>query len=199
MLRGAFAGRLPSRYVFNPFIKSFILSEVFLWSAWNFIIPIFSVYVATQLTGGNIQTASFAFSFYLIARVIVELISSFFLEKTKDKQKLMVVIAGNCLLSVAYLGFAFFMNIQLFYFFFIVAGIGLGIGTPAKNCLFSAHLDKNRETTEWGMYDAIVFIGMALAASLGGLIANQYGFSTLYILASIINIIGIVPYLLYIR
>lgn len=30
---------------------------------------------------------------------------------------------------------------------------------PAKNALFSSHLDKNKDITEWGIYDATIFSG----------------------------------------
>jgi predicted MFS family arabinose efflux permease len=77
--------------------------------------------------------------------------------------------------------------------------MGLGIASPIKNSLFATHLDKNKETTEWGIYDAVTFVGMASTAALGGFIASSYGFNFLFVIAAIVNFIGILPYLLYIR
>ena len=63
----------------------------------------------------------------------------------------------------------------------VVAGAGLGIASPAKNSLFSIHLDKNKEAIEMGVTDAVVLVCMALAGALGGFIAITYGFKILFI------------------
>lgn len=199
MLREQFLGKNPSHFQINPVVKSFIISETFLWSAWNFVTPIFAIFVVSNIEGGNVQIAASAFSAYLIARVFSELASGRYLLKTNDKTKFLVTIIGMFFISLSYVGFAFSRTILFLFIFYAVAGIGLGIASPAKNSLFSTHLDRNKEPSEWGIYDAATFIGMALAAALGGFIANQYGFSFLFLLASIINLLGIFPYLLYIR
>ena len=66
------------------------------------------------------------------------------------------------------------------FIFYGVIGLGLGISSPVKYSLFSTHLDKNKETSEWGIYDASVFMGMAMSATIGGFIAYRYGFSLLF-------------------
>ena len=98
-------------------------------------------------------------------------------------------------MSIAYIGFAFSHNIPFLFFFYILIGIGFGVASPAKYSLFTNHIDKEKTSTEWSMYDAINLIGIASATALGGFIASIYGFAFLFILASIVNILAIVPYL----
>lgn len=199
MLREQFIGRNPSHFQVNPIVKAFIVSELFLWSAYNFVVPIFAIFVVNNIEGGNVQLAASAFSVYLIARVIVELVICRHLSKTNETERFLITILGMALLSLSYLGFAFSHSVAPLFIFYGIVGVGLGIASPAKNSLFSTHLDKNKEPTEWGIYDAVTFFGMAASAALGGFIVSQYGFPLLFVLASIVNIIGIVPYLLYIR
>lgn len=199
MIRGLFLGRNPSHFQINPIVKAFIISETFLWSAWNFVTPIFAIFVVSNIEGGNVQIAASVFSVYLIARVFSELLSGRYLLGKSDREKFILTIVGMLLVSLAYVGFSFSRTIFFLFVFYVVAGIGLGIAAPAKNSLFSTHLDRNKEPSEWGIYDAITFIGMALATALGGFIAGQYGFQFLFLLASIVNFLGIFPYLLYIR
>ena len=99
-------------------------------------------------------------------------------------------------MSIAYIGFMISTNIYHIFAFYTVIGVGLGIAAPAKNSLFAIHLDKNKEATEWSITDAVSFICMALATSLGGLIATDYGFHILFIIACIINAIATIPYIL---
>lgn len=195
MIRETFMGKNPSHFHVNSIVKAFIASETFLWSARNLIIPIFAVFAAEDVTGGSIELAASAFSIFLIVRVVFELITGKLVSEKSEITLMKVTIAGMIFLSLSYIGLAFSENIwMVFLFFGGFSGIGLGIASPAKNALFSVHLDKKKETMEWGVRDSLVFGSMAASAALGGFIAGEYGFSILFILASIINIVGIVPY-----
>ena len=198
MIREMFIGRVPSHFEVNSVVKAFMVGEMLLWSAWNSVYPIIALF-AIQLPGGDIKTAASAYSTYLVVRVVFELISGRLLMASGELRKFAVTVLGVSVISVAYLGFARAGSLYELYFFYAVAGCGIGLASPAKNSLFSTHLDKNRESLEWGMLDAAVFMSMALSAALGGFVAEQYGFSVLFYIATIINLAGIIPYLLYIR
>ena len=197
MLKEKFLGRNPSHFSINPVVKTYIVSEAFLWSAWDFVMPIFGIFIVTNIAGATIQTAATGYSIYLVNRVIFEIISGRILRGSSDRKKFIITIFGMACLTIAYVGFAFSHNIIAIFAFYSLLGFGLGVASPAKNSLFSIHLDKNKEATEWSLADAVSFICMALATSLGGFIATQYGFSALFLIASIINLLGMIPYLLY--
>lgn len=197
MLKERFLGRHPSNFIINPVVKSYIISEAFLWSAWDFVIPLFSVFVVTTIPGGTIQTAATGYSVYLIARVIFELTSGKLLLNTSDKKKFLFTIIGMIVISCAYAGFAISQTPLAIFVFYGLMGAGLGIATPGKSAIFSMHLDKNKEATEWSLADAVCAICMAFATPLGGFIVMQYGFAPLFLLASVVNLLGIIPYLLY--
>ena len=197
MLRELFIGKRPSHFHINPLVKAFIISECFLWSAWNFIIPIFAIFALKDIVGGKIELAASGYSIHLVFRVIFELIVGRYLTRSSDSKKLKIAILGILTITVAYIGFIFTNTIFLFFFFYAVAGGGFGIVSPAKNTLFSTHLDKDKESMEWGVSDATAFIAIAMAAALGGFIAGQYGFRVLFILSAIVNTISIIPYVLY--
>jgi len=199
MLKEAFIGRNPSHFHMDRIVEAFIVSETLLWSAWNFVTPIFAIFVVNSVEGGDIQIAASAFSIYLIARVITEIIIGRYLSRKTDGNKFILTVLGMLLMSVAYIGFSFSHTILLLFLFYILIGIGMGIASPAKNSLFIEHIDKNRSATEWSLYDAVTLIGVASATALGGFIAGTYGFSFLFLLAAVVNTLGIIPYLLYRR
>jgi len=197
VIKEIFLGKKPSDFHMNPVVKAFIISEIFLWSSWNAIIPIFAIFAATKIPGGNTEIAAASFSTYLIVRVIFELISGRYLSKSTDIQKFIISIIGIILMSVGYVGFALTKNVSSLFLFYGVIGMGLGIASPAKNSLFSSHLDKDKEVTEWSVYDGFVFMGMAMSATIGGFVANRYGFTFLFYLVAITNLLSIIPYILY--
>jgi len=195
MLKEQYIGRNPSHFKLNKVVEAFIISETFLWSAWSFVAPIFAIFVVNGIRGGNIQIAASAYSIHLIVRVIFEIISGKYLGGKADKYKLYLVISGMILMSISYMGFAFSHSILALFLFYILIGIAFGVASPAKYSLFTEHIDKDKATTEWSLYDAINLIGIASATALGGFIASLYGFTFLFILASIVNLLGIIPYL----
>lgn len=199
MLREVFLGKNPSNFHLNPVVKAFIISETFVWSSWNSVTPIFSIFAATQIPQGNTEIAASVFSVHLIVRIIFELLSGKYLLQATETKKFLVTVSGIIFMTIAYLGFAKTQTVPPLYLFAAIAGFAFGIATPAKNSLFSTHLDKNKESLEWGIYDASAFMGMALAVSVGGFIANRYGFPLLFTMAAILNLFGIIPYILYLH
>lgn len=199
MIKEIFLGRAPSHFHLNPIVKAFIVSETLLWSSWNSVAPIFSIFAATQIPGGNTAIAASVFSVHLIIRIIFELISGRYLLTAAEAKKFLLTLVGILLLSAAYFGFSQTHNIFPLYLFASLAGAGFGVASPAKNSLFSTHLDKHKEAFEWGIYDAAAFIGMAFSATLGGLIAQRFGFQVLFALAAVGNLASIIPYLLYLQ
>lgn len=183
----------------NAIVRAYIISESLLWSAWSFLTPILAVFVVRTIPHANVAIAASSVSVYLLSRVIFELFSGRFLVKRSDKEKLEVTIWGMALISIAYIGFVLCKTIPILFYLQFLIGMGLGIASPAKNSLFSTYLDKNKEAEEWGISDAISFTCMAIATAVGGVIAKEFGFTILFLLAGGINFIAIVPYALYIR
>ena len=198
MLGESFSGKNPSHFQMSPIVKSYIVGDSLLWSAWNLTTPIFAIFFINGIHNGNVQLAATGYSIYLVSRVVFELLTGPYLAKSTDRKKFIATCTGMVLISFAYLGFSVSTEIFQVFIFYALAGMGLGIASPAKNSLFSMHLDKNKESEEWSISDAISFVCMALATALGGLIAGQYGFKVLFYVAAIINMIGIIPYLPYV-
>ncbi len=191
--------RKSAEYVnLNPFLRTYVVAEMLIWSSLNFVTPIFALYVAT-LPSGNIEVAAAAVTVFLVVRVVAELLSGVYSAKASEHKKIIITLFSVGLISLGYLGFSFANSIDLIYLSYGLIGAGLGFATPAKNTLFSSHLDRNKETVEWGLMDASVLIFMALTATLGGYIATNYGFVTLFYTAAVVNILGVIPFLIYLK
>lgn len=184
-----------SHFHMNRIVRACILAETILWSSWNLFTPIFAIFVLTDIKNGNIEAAASGFSMYLICRIIFELLSAKYLINKPERMKFQITVIGMLCLSIAYIGFSFTTTIFEMFFFYLIAGVGLGIATPAKSVLFAMHLDKNREAAEWSIGDAVVNIFIAGTTIIGSIIAKQFGFSALFLLAGLLNLIGTLPYI----
>lgn len=56
--------------------------------------------------------------------------------------------------------------------------------------IFSRHIDKNREGTEWGVYFTLTDVSSALFAIIGGQLAATVGFRTLIIAVVVLSLLG---------
>jgi len=196
MLKEILGGHRPSHFSPNIFVKSVITSETIFWASQNLFGPIFAIFVTNEISGGNIETAATAISIYWVVRILLELFSTIFFNKPKESIRLLLVIIGFLICGIAQLFFIkadSMLSILIIYSFI---GVGIGLASPQRNALFSSHIDKNQETTEWGAYDIIVFTGIALSTTLGGFIATQYGFKTLFLVSGILCLVSIIPYIL---
>lgn len=194
-----FLGHKPSHFKVNKIVRAFIMSETLLWSGWALVNPVFAIFVVDRVAGGNISTAAAAVTVYMIARIVFELWAGMRLSRSSNHTKFIYSIVGIVLVGLVYLGFGFATEIYHVFLLQVLSGLGFGISTPAKMSLFSDHLDKSRESVEWGWYDAAVFGGMALTAFLGGVIAANFGFRALFIVSSVTIFLGAIPFVLFVN
>ena len=76
------------------------------------------------------------------------------------------------------------------YCFQALQGVAMAMAVPAWAAIFTRHIDREHEGIEWGVYQTLVDLGSAGAASLGGFLAFRFGFTYLFILVSIASFIG---------
>lgn len=194
MLREAFLSRHPSHFQINPVVRAFILAEMFLWSGWNFFFPLIGVFVIEEVGGADLKVVATAYSLYMVSRVGFELLSAKKFGRAKDTTRLAITIVGGLIIGFGYLSFLVASSVFLLFLTYILIGAGIGISSPTKLSLFSMHLDKNKEATEWSFYDALSFGGMAISGVLGGVIASKFGFDVIFIGAAFLNFLGVLPY-----
>lgn len=186
------------KFKINSVVKAFILAEMLLWSGWNFIMLFFSIYI-TRLPGGTVQHAATATSIYFLSRVIFGLTSGRLLVKKSKEYKFAITIIGMSIVTICYIFMSQKTRMLDIFILFGGIGAGLGLATPAKNSLFSSHINKDKESLTWSALDAGVFISLAITTSIGGILINNYGFSSLFLIAAGINTLAIIPYLLYLQ
>lgn len=181
----------------NKIVKAFIVSEFFWASAWNAIIPVFSVFAIKAVPGSNISLATTAFGVHVAVRIIVELIfSKYFSKVTSNRSRIMFALIGIIIVCLSYIGFAFISNPWLSYVFYGLLGLGVGINVPPKMSFFSSNLEKGKEAFAWSIYDVTSMGGSAVAAIIAGYIIHDFGFQTLFAISAFVNLLSTLPYIL---
>ena len=66
------------------------------------------------------------------------------------------------------------------------------MSTAGWTALFSRHMDKGKESTEWGVDAVAVGLGPGIAAALGGLAVTYLSFNFVFILVTLAGLAGVV-------
>src|SRR3990172_9566195 len=85
----------------NRIIKILIYSDTLILSAFSLYLPIFAIFVATQITGGSTTIAGLAAASYWLTRAIIQLPISRFLDKHDgEKRSFQALVWGSFLFSI---------------------------------------------------------------------------------------------------
>jgi len=178
-------------YKINIVVKILILSDFFIYSASQLIAPIFAIFIIDNVTGAGLKEIGIATALFLIAKSICEIPIGLYIDKSKtEKDDLYTALIGTALMSLIYIAYIFIKEIWQLYLLQTLLGIAFAISYPGWVSIFSKHIDKGKEATEWSMYDVMLGVGTAATSALGGFIAVSFGFATLFVIVSVTSFIG---------
>ncbi|MDD5253956.1 MAG: MFS transporter [Candidatus Nanoarchaeia archaeon] len=172
----------------NRTIRLLVISDVLLLTGLGLISPILAIFIKENLIGGTIAAAGLAGTIYLITKSLVQLPFSKYVDRHDHRVKFLII--GTFIISLVPFLYIFSTHIFHIYLAQFIYGIGAGLVYPCWLSLFSTHLDKKKEGFEWSMYSTSVGIGVAIAAAVGGTIAQFVGFKVTFILTGIAALIG---------
>ena len=155
--------------------------------------PIYAVFV--EQIGGDLLTAGAAYAAFSFAAGILIFIISRWEDHVKHKEKLVVV--GYFVMTLGYLGYIMIRTPLDLFVVQAVLGVGNAILSPAWDAIYSKRLDKGRYASEWGIWESMNYIVIALAALIGGFLANVFGFRFIFVIMFILSFFGFLISLLF--
>ncbi|QQR84020.1 MFS transporter [Candidatus Peregrinibacteria bacterium] len=167
-------------------IKILLVSDGWVNLALGMIGPIYAIFV--EEIGGDILDASWAFSTYMFTAGIIMYLLSKWEDKAKHKEKF--VVAGYALTSLGCLMYFFVHNQATLLLTQAVLGLSVAILSPSFDAIYSHYVKASEEASNWGIWEALSYIATAIAAIIGGYIANSFGFKTLFVVMFIVSLFG---------
>jgi MFS family permease len=174
----------------NKIIKFLIISDLLILTSFGLIAPILSIFFKDNLVGGTILNAGLATTIFFLAKSVVQLPFSRFIDAHNSRIRLNWLICGSFLISAVPFLYIFVTSIYSIFFIQIIYGIGSGLAFPAWLGLWSTHLDKKKESFEWSLYSTVTGVGTAMAAAVGAALAQFIGFAYTFIVVGIASLIG---------
>ncbi len=97
---------------------------------------------------------------------------------------------GFLLLGITAFLFAGVSKVWEFYLVQAIRGIAMAFYAATWTVIFSKHLDKKREAFEWSLDSMAVGIGAGLSGLMGSVIAESFGYYTLFVVVGIMSLMG---------
>jgi len=176
----------------NNVVKYLVLSDLIFFAGWGLITPIFAIFIVNSIQGGSILVVGIASSIYWILTSILRIPFGIFLDNHKgEKDDYFFLLAGLFIASLIPFGYIFSKLPWHIYILQAIYGIGLAMSFSGWSAIFTRHIDKGKEATEWGLDATSVGIGTGISAVIGGWAVTQFGFNPVFIVVGILGLIGV--------
>lgn len=173
----------------NYTIRRLMLSDALIFTGIGLVVPILSIFVKDNLSGGSIAAAGIATFIFLATKSMVQIPFSNFTDGNPGI-RMKFLIFGTFLMSGAALLFVPATTVATIYLAQLLRGIGAGLAYPCWQELWTSHLDKHHEGFEWSLYNGAISVGMATSALVGGTLAELIGFGWTFSLMSLLIFIA---------
>ena len=180
----------------NTAIKILIFGNVATNMADGILSPIFAVFVTQKIAPGSVSVVGYAIAIYWLVKSIIQLPLAKFLDRTDGERDdyLAMLFCGvlYVFMPLTYLLVETPMHLYLLEVGYAVAA---SLYVVPWASLFTRHVDKFRIGFEWSLNSSALGFGLMIASALGGYLTDKFGFSSVFILASVFNLISFITFL----
>jgi len=177
----------------NKIIRVLVLGDIMFFSAYGLIGPIFAIFVTGQIAGATIATAGFAATINLLVRALLQMPVARYIDRHKgEKDDFKFMVTGSTLISIVPFIYLFVTVPWHLYLAQIVLGIGGALANPGWYAIFTRHIDKGKEGTEWTLENVGVGLAAAGTAAIGGVLAQYFGFDNLFLIVGVLSLVGLI-------
>jgi len=170
-------------------IKYFILVDLVFFAGWGFIEPIFSVFIVEKIVGATLVTAGITAAIYWLLKSTLQVPLANYLDRHDgEKDDFYALILGLLLAGVSAFLFGFAKEIWQIYSVQALHAVGIALYVASYPAIFSRHLDKDHVSFDWAMDSAAVGVSSGMTALVGGIIASQFGFASVFALTGIFSV-----------
>ncbi len=185
----------------NRVISSMVVIEFFATAGYGVIGPIFAIFVADEIAGGTAQVAGFAVAIFWAVKAVVQLPIARVLDKIKgERDDFWAYVGSEIAFALGMFAYLFVSTPLQIYVLQAFLGVAYAFYMASMYGLFSRHLDKHLESTEWSLYSVFSYsIATAIATAVGGTLAVTVGFDSLFIIAGILYLVAAFVNIVFLR
>lgn len=175
----------------NLVIRLLIISDVIWNGAIGLLGPIFAIFVVDFIEGANVAVVGVATTVFLITKSLVQIPAATIIDRIRgEKDDYWILFISSLVVAFIPLLYLIIHTPLHLYLVQFLYGIAMAFTFPSYMAIFTRHIDRDKEGTEWGIYFTLTDLSAAVAATIGGVMAETIGFRALIIAVVIIRIIS---------
>ncbi|MDO8425643.1 MAG: MFS transporter [bacterium] len=175
----------------NPVVRLLIISDVVIMGAAGLFGPIFALFVEDFIVGGNEAVAGIAAGVYLFTKSTLQIPIAHLIDRIRgERDDFWLLFVFSMLMGLVPLLYLVIRTPIQLYAVQLVLGIFTAFTFPTFMAMFTRHIDRAKEGTEWGVYFTLVDMMSATFAVVGGYVAVSEGFPALITVVVILSFIG---------
>ena len=176
----------------NRVVKYLILSDVLFWTGWGLMNPVFAIFVVQRIEGGSPFVVGVAAAIYWILKSLLRVpIGAFLDSQPTEKDDYFFLVGGLFVASLVPFGYILAYLPWHIYFLQIIYAIGMAMTLSGWQAIFTRHIDKGKEATEWGLDATFLGFGVGISGAVGGWAVTEFGFEPVFISVGILGLIGV--------
>jgi MFS family permease len=173
-------------------IRLLILSDVVWMGAQGLLNPIFAFYLVDYIPGADEKVAGVAAAIYLVTKSIMQIPAAAIIDRIQgERDDFWILFIGSILGSSLPLSYLFIHTPLQLYIIQFLYGLIIAFTFPSYMAIFTRHIDKKREGTDWGIYFTLTDLCSAATAGIGGVIASTLGYKSLILIMVGLSWIGV--------
>lgn len=176
--------------------------DVLVISGFGLVMPVFAIFVTRQIEGGSATIVGIATAIYWLTKSILQMPVANYLDKNKgEKDDFYAMLFGYSILTIVPFMYLFASEPTHVFILQGLMGVGDAFGVPAYLAVFSRHINKFHESTEWTFRSIPIGLASAGTGALGGILADQFGFRLVFLITgalaffALVSLTFIYPYL----
>lgn len=172
----------------NRTMKLLMLSDIFVLTGFGLIQPILAIFINQGVTGGSVLTAGIASTIFLLTKSLVQLPFAKYIDDHGKKTRWLIL--GTLLMAVVPILYVTADSMYQVYLAELIYGLGSGLAYPTWLGLWSRNLNQGQESFQWSIYSTSTGIGTAATGTIGAAMATITGFTTTFLLAGMMCLLG---------
>lgn len=169
----------------NGPLKILLVVSAFFTFAFGMFAPIYAIFV--ESIGEDITVAANSWAvFSLVAGLLTFVVGKW---ENKIKETELGIAWSQFILGFAYVLYYLTDGVLMLYLAQACLGAGMAFFWPAFHSTYGKHTTRSEAAWQWSLYDGLAYLLPAVAAIVGGMIVEAYGFGAMFILMAAISFI----------
>lgn len=175
----------------NRLIRYFVIADLFFWSGWGLITPIFAIFIIDRIEGASVLTVGITSAIYWVTKALFQMPVALYLDKHEgERDDFHALIFGLILGGITAFSFLLVNSVAGLYFVIFIQALAFGLYTPAWSAIFSRHLDKKNYAFDWSLDNTAIGLALGITAFVGAALADAFGFDAIFVVTGVLSFIS---------